>query len=136
MDFIPGKESPGWRDLAGVKYMYKNFSKFVVIQKGYLLATGGDVGCSVILDAIESLSVSATGKRDSWVELSAQSLEDRTFGIIAKRNVYRKIKELKEDKLIEVKYGHDNLPSYKLNQEAIDTAIRNNTESVKSSEID
>jgi len=116
--------------------MYKNFSKFVVIQKGYLLATGGDVGCSVILDTIESLSISTTGKRDSWVELSAQSVEDRTFGIIAKRNVYRKIKELKENKLIEVRYGNDNLPSYKLNQEAIDTAIRNNTDSVKSNEID
>lgn len=116
--------------------MHKEFSKFVCIQEGFLKATEGDVACSVILDTIESLSILTTGKSDSWVEVSAKSMEERTFGVVARRTVSKKVKYLKDKGLVEVRFCGDNWPSYKLNQEAINAAIRNEDERSKPSEDD
>lgn len=120
-----GKEAPAGEIWPGLKHMQRKLSKFVTVREDYFVATGGDVACAVILDIIESLSTS-TGKQDSWVEISAQSIEDLTFGVIPKRGVTRKIKQLKDFGLIEVKYGYENWPSYKLNREKIGVASNSN----------
>lgn len=102
--------------------MRRASDKFVIIHEDYLLITDEDAACALILKIIESFSYSRTGRYDSWVSVNARAIEKLTLGMVAQRTVSKKIKELKQRDLIEVRLGQDNWPSYKLNIKAIEAA--------------
>ena len=102
--------------------MQRVSDRFIIIHEDYMIATE-DVGCSAIISLIENLSRKNAEKEGYWVTLSAQSVEDMTMGIVAKRTVSRKIKTLVEKGLVEVRMNKDSWPEYRLNQQALLSAV-------------
>lgn len=102
--------------------MQRVSDRFIIIHEDYMIATE-DVGCSAIISLIENLSRKNADKEGYWVTLSAQSIEEMTMGIVAKRTVSRKIKALAEKGLVEVRMNKDSWPEYRLNQQALLSAV-------------
>lgn len=102
--------------------MRRASDKFVIIHEDYLLITDKDAACALILKIIESFSYSRTGRYDSWVTVNARSIERLTLGMVAQRTVSKKVKELKQRDLIEVRLDQNSWPSYRLNIKAIEAS--------------
>jgi len=102
--------------------MRRASDKFVIIHEDYLLITDEDAACALILKIIESFSYSNTGRYDSWVTVNARSIERLTLGMVAQRTVSKKVKELKQRDLIEVRLDQNSWPSYRLNIKAIEAS--------------
>lgn len=103
--------------------MQRASCKFVIIHEDYLLASDGDVGCAAILKILESLSETKDEDRDSWIGLTAKAIEAMTLGIVPRKNVWKKMKILKEKGFIEICLKENNWPLYKLNVQAFSSTL-------------
>lgn len=124
MDFILGKESPGWRDLAGVKYMRRKRVSTTVINlyPEYILASG-DLLAGLVLSLIEEYAILQRSGPDQRAYITIDEMVDALMRTYSRESIARRIKQLKEQGFIRVLSRSGDASFYVIQFDAIERKL-------------